>query len=89
LTRKHIEYFPFEIKIDSMEIRALQLQLSWYRVGEFFFGVTFLNQIHWLTNRSFDAGKIYSDFIVLEYRSNEGDCLWAKQRQYPLLLNPL
>ncbi|KAG1789719.1 uncharacterized protein HD556DRAFT_1311119 [Suillus plorans] len=33
---KHIEYFPFKIKIDHMKIRALQIQLSWYHVGKFF-----------------------------------------------------
>ncbi|KAG2748154.1 hypothetical protein P692DRAFT_20848839 [Suillus brevipes Sb2] len=28
---KHVEYFPFEIKIDPVDIRALQVQLSWYQ----------------------------------------------------------
>ncbi|KAG2136804.1 hypothetical protein BD769DRAFT_1385168 [Suillus cothurnatus] len=42
---KHNKYFPFEIKINHMEIRALQIQLSWYCVGKLF-GVMVLNQIN-------------------------------------------
>jgi hypothetical protein len=44
LTRKHVEYFPLEINISHKEVRALQVELNWYRVGEFS-GIVVLDQI--------------------------------------------
>ncbi|KAG2136449.1 hypothetical protein DEU56DRAFT_913025 [Suillus clintonianus] len=33
---KHVEYFPHRMEICLSEVRALRVQLNWYRVGEYF-----------------------------------------------------